>query len=154
MNSTVKPSLPLRLIDSARRTLDIAEEVGRVNAELRREGRRYLLVGPGRWGSSDRWLGVPVAWQDISAVGAVIETAAAALKAEASQGSHFFQNITSAGICYLTVLDDTHGFIDWPWFRAQAATPRGPFVRHIRLAQPLCVKVDGRTPEAIIPRPA
>lgn len=136
------------------RTLDIAEEVGRVNAELRREGRRYLLVGPGRWGSSDRWLGVPVAWQDISAVGAVIETAAAALKAEASQGSHFFQNITSAGICYLTVLDDTHGFIDWPWFRAQAATPRGPFVRHIRLVQPLCVKVDGRTPEAIIPRPA
>ena len=135
-------------------TLAIAAEVGRLNAELKNAGRRYLLVGPGRWGSSDRWLGIPVVWQDISAVGAVIETAAATLKAEASQGSHFFQNITSAGICYLTVLHEAHGTIDWDWFRGQTATARGPYVRHIRLAQALSVKVDGRPPEAVIPRPA
>ena len=84
-------------------TAAMAKEIGRLNAELVKQKRSYLLVGPGRWGSADRWLGIPVQWHDISGVGAMIELRSALLKADPSQGTHFFQNITSLGIHYVTV---------------------------------------------------
>ena len=135
-------------------TVAIAAEISRLNTALQQQQRRYLLIGPGRWGSSDRWLGIPVTWKDISGVGAIIETSHAALQADASQGSHFFQNLTSSGICYLTLQNDAHGFLRWDWLAKQASLTRTTYLRHIRLARPLDLYVDGKSSQGIIIDPA
>jgi CheY-like chemotaxis protein len=132
------------------RTLDIAAEIGRLNSELRRQQRRYFLIGPGRWGSADRWLGIPVTWKDISGVGAIVETSHPALQADPSQGSHFFQNLTSSGICYLTLQNPAHGFLRWDWLTRQIPLERTSYLRHIQLAKPLQLYVDGKSSEGII----
>jgi len=131
-------------------TVDIAAEIGRLNSELQKQQKRYLLIGPGRWGSSDRWLGIPVTWKDISGVGAIIETSHPALQADPSQGSHFFQNLTSSGIYYLTLQNDAHGFLRWDWLANQTTLTRTAYLRHIQLAHPLELYVDGKSSEGII----
>ena len=131
-------------------TTEMAAEIGRLNAELRQAGRRYLLIGPGRWGSADHWLGIPVAWNDISQVAAIVETGHPRIQADPSQGSHFFQNLTSLGIVYLTLQNPEHGHLRWAWFERQPNLARTDFLRHIRLAAPLNIQVDGRTSEAVI----
>jgi hypothetical protein len=132
------------------RTVEIAAEIGRLNSELERQQKRYILIGPGRWGSADRWLGIPVIWRDIRGVGAIIETSHAALHADPSQGSHFFQNLTASGICYLTLQNESHGFLRWDWLNRQTTTTRTPFLRHIRLPQALELCVDGKSSEGVI----
>ena len=84
----------------------LVREIGELNAGLLQQGRKYVLIGPGRWGSADRWLGIPVSWAEICGVGAMVETASPELKAEPSQGSHFFHNISTLGINYVTVSDN------------------------------------------------
>jgi hypothetical protein len=133
----------------------IAREVGKMNTALDRSGRKYLLVGPGRWGSADRWLGIPVSWADICGVGAMIETAHPKLRAEPSQGSHFFHNITSLGIAYFTVLNMDRDRLDWAWLTAQPLAGESAYVARVRLAHPLTLKVDGRSSAGIVlPPPA
>jgi hypothetical protein len=132
------------------RTIEIAAEVGRLNKLLSAGNRRYLLIGPGRWGSADRWLGIPVKWTDISAVKAVVETATEALKADPSQGSHFFHNITSLDISYLTASGNGRDFIDWDWLKAQPAQTTTAHVRHVQLSRPLTIKIDGKRSEGVI----
>jgi hypothetical protein len=132
------------------KTVEIAREIARLNAALVKAGRKYLLVGPGRWGSADRWLGVPVASADISGVGAVIETEAEQLVAEPSQGSHFFHNITTLGINYITVSRATHGNIDWEWLTGLTRLEDYAFVAHVRLDEPVTLKVDGRRSQCVI----
>ncbi len=94
----------------ARHTREVARQIAELNGDLLREDRKYLLIGPGRWGSADHWLGIPVSWADICGVGAMVETFSAQLKAEPSQGSHFFHNISTLGINYVTVSDDQEDF--------------------------------------------
>ncbi len=132
------------------RTVEIASEVGRLNRKLEAEGRPYFLIGPGRWGSADRWLGIPVKWSDISAVKAVAETASPLLRADPSQGSHFFHNITSLGICYLTVSENGEDFVDWGWLGAQPLVERTRHLRHVRPERPLTIKIDGRRSLAVV----
>ena len=132
------------------RTIEIAAEVGRLNKLLTSRNRRYLLIGPGRWGSADRWLGIPVKWADISAVKAVVETAIEGLKADPSQGSHFFHNITSLDISYLTASGNGRDFVDWSWLKAQPAETTTAHLRHLRLARPLTIKIDGKKSEGVI----
>ncbi|MCU0559242.1 MAG: phosphoenolpyruvate synthase PpsA [Desulfobacterales bacterium] len=132
------------------RTIEIAAEVGRLNKQLAAQNRRYLLIGPGRWGSADRWLGIPVKWSDISAVRAMVETTAETLRADPSQGSHFFHNITSLDISYLTTGSSGEGFIDWQWLKAQPPQTQTAHLRHLRLATPLTIKIDGRSSRAVI----
>ena len=91
-------------------TQRVAEEIDKINAGLLKGKRPYLLVGPGRWGSADRWLGIPVQWRNISGVGAMIELRNDKIKADPSQGSHFFQNITSLGIHYITVTEGSDDY--------------------------------------------
>jgi len=134
----------------AARTLDIAAEVGRLNRQLEAQHRRYLLIGPGRWGSADRWLGIPVKWSDISAVRAVVETATEALRADPSQGSHFFHNITSLDISYLTTAANGEDFVDWNWLRARPTAAATRYLRHVRLDRPLTLKIDGKKTQAVI----
>ncbi len=115
-----------------------------------REKRKYLLIGPGRWGSADRWLGVPVSWAEISGVGAMIETSSAKLRAEPSQGSHFFHNISTLGINYVTVTDDEKDFLDWDWIKSLPVANETPFVAHAVLDRPFVLKVDGRTSHCVM----
>ena len=131
-------------------TLQMAEEVGRINAALRKDKRPYLLVGPGRWGSFDRWLGIPVKWKDISGVGAIIELRNEKLKADPSQGSHFFQNITSLGIHYITVTEESEDYFDWEWVNSLPTIQETNFLRHVRLEKPMILKIDGRKSQCVI----
>jgi hypothetical protein len=133
-------------------TVQMAEEIGQINAALLRENRPYLLVGPGRWGSADRWLGVPVTWKNISGVRAMIELRNEKIKADPSQGSHFFQNITSLGIQYITVTEDagTGDHFDWKWISSVPSIKELSFVSHVRLQRPLTIKIDGRTSRCAI----
>ncbi|HET6347925.1 MAG TPA: PEP/pyruvate-binding domain-containing protein [Candidatus Krumholzibacteria bacterium] len=129
----------------ARDTRAIAGELERLNLRLLDEGRRYLLIGFGRWGSSDPWLGIPVAWGDICGAGAIVEATLPSMNVELSQGSHFFHNITSFQVSYLAVRHDRQPNIDWDWLRAQTLVEETEHVCHVRSASPLRIKVDGRS---------
>ena len=132
------------------RTVDIATEIGRMNRQLVQQQRKYLLIGPGRWGSADRWLGIPVKWHDISGVGAMIETTIENFKADPSQGSHFFHNITSLGISYLTNSQNGSDFIDWGWLQSLPTAEKTTYLNHVKLDNPLTVKIDGKNSTAVI----
>jgi hypothetical protein len=127
------------------RTRDMVRPVARVNASLVRAQRQYVLVGPGRWGSADPWLGIPVRWADISNVAAIVETTAENLKAEPSQGAHFFHNMASLGISYFCISRRSPDFINWTWLTAQKRVLENEFIAHVRLPEPVAIKVDGRT---------
>ena len=133
-------------------TVQIAKEIGQINGGLFKEKRPYLLIGPGRWGSADRWLGIPVQWRHISGVGAIIELRNEKLKADPSQGSHFFQNITSLGIDYITVTEgpESEDHFDWKWVTSLPAVQETPFLRHVRVKKPLIIKIDGRKSQCVI----
>lgn len=135
----VKPAL----FDPSK-TVEIAGEISHLNGIINNEGRKYLLVGPGRWGSADRWLGIPVSWGDISGVGGIVETYHPKINAEPSQGSHFFHNITSLGINYLTVVDLKKDFIDWNWISSLALEHETKYIAHARRNSPFVLSVDGR----------
>jgi CheY-like chemotaxis protein len=135
-------------------TVDIAAEIGRLNQRFVEAGTPYLLLGPGRWGSSDRWLGIPVRWDQISGAQVIVETDLVDFKVTPSQGSHFFQNLTSFQVGYLTVnKGQGQSRLDWDWLAAQDARPAGDWVRHIRLPAPLTVLIDGRTRRGVVLRP-
>jgi hypothetical protein len=127
-------------------TAEAAGVLERLNLELVREGRPFALIGPGRWGSRDPWLGIPVAWSQISGVKAIVETDFADLDIDASQGSHFFHNLTSFDIPFLAVhRRHGDGTVAWDWLTAQPAVSEalGGCVRHVRLGRPVEVLVDG-----------
>ncbi|GBC61376.1 phosphoenolpyruvate synthase/pyruvate phosphate dikinase [Desulfonema ishimotonii] len=138
----------------ASETVKIAGEIGKINAGLVREKRPWLLAGPGRWGSADRWLGIPVRWKDISGVGAMIEVRDGRLNADPSQGSHFFQKITDRGIHYITLNPGGTDFLKWDWLNALPAVGETQFLRHVRLERPFLLKNDGRTSQCAAVYPA
>ncbi len=124
----------------------IAEELARVNEALRKEDRLCLLIGPGRWGSSNNWLGIPVTWDQVSTARVIVETTLQDFVITPSQGTHFFQNLTSLGIGYLTV-DHTvnKGFVDWDWLRGCPPVRETDHVRWVRVGEPLDIRIDGRS---------
>ena len=134
----------------AGRTPDIAREIGELNSSLLRQGKKYILIGPGRWGSADRWLGIPVSWAEICGVGAMIETSSPDLKAEPSQGSHFFHNISTLGINYVMVSDNKEDFLDWSWLTSLPVVKETTFIAHVELARPFVLKVDGRSSRCVM----
>jgi hypothetical protein len=135
----------------ARHTRDIAREVARLNRGLVDAGRPYLLVGFGRWGSSDPWLGVPVEWGEVSGARVIVEATLPSMDVEPSQGSHFFHNLSSTGVLYFMVRHNAEPGIDWA--RLESAEPlevETEWVRHVRLERPLRVAVDGRTGRGVV----
>ncbi len=134
----------------AAHTRRIAAEVAAVNARLLDERRPYLLIGFGRWGSSEPWLGIPVAWGQVAGAAAIVEAATATMDVEPSQGTHFFHNLSSLGRLYL-MLRDTD--VDWGWLAAQPAESETELLRHLRLPAPLRIAVDGRRRIGIVRRP-
>ena len=132
------------------RTVEIAGEIGKINRQMVQQNRKYLLIGPGRWGSADRWLGIPVTWNNISGIGAVVETTAENLKADPSQGSHFFHNITSLGISYLTIKENDKDFLDWKWLQSLLPESETDYLRHVKLDRPITLKIDGKKSRAVL----
>ena len=126
-----------------------------MNDDLNRAGRGCILIGPGRWGSADRWLGIPVTWDQISSARVIVETTLPDFAVTLSQGTHFFQNLTSLGVGYFMVDPSVdEGFIDWDWLDSQPAIEETQFLRHLRLRDPLDVRLDGRTRLGVIFKPA
>jgi hypothetical protein len=136
------------------RTRDMAREIAAINSRMEKDGTAYLLVGPGRWGSFDPWLGIPVKWRDISGVAVMVELSGADRSVEPSFGSHFFQRITSRGIPYVTVSDGTgDDFFDWNWVRSLPRIHSGRFLSCYRSPKPFRVKVDGRRGRCVMVKP-
>jgi CheY-like chemotaxis protein len=141
------------LFDRAK-SREAAYEVMQFNEKLLAEGRPYLLIGVGRWGSLDPWLGIPVKWDQIAGAKVIVEAGFKDMAVDPSQGSHFFHNLTSFRITYFTVnsaLPD--GFIDWEWLRTRPAVEEKRFVRHIRVGNPIVAKIDGHQNKGIISKP-
>ncbi len=143
--------LPPETFDASH-TMAVAEEIERINETIGRTGRPYLLMGFGRWGSSDPWLGVPVEWGAISGARVIVEASLPQMHPDLSQGSHFFQNLTAFQVMYLSLPHGGPHDVDWAWLERQERIHDGPFVRHVRLASPLDVRVDGRTGRGVIQR--
>ena len=134
----------------ASKTRQIAEELGEMNRMLLTLGRPYALIGFGRWGSSDPWLGIPVSWSQISGARAIVEISGDKITADISQGSHFFHNLSAFGVCYLSLRHGSQYHVDWNWLTQQKAVREGNWVRHIHLASPLTVRLDGRRMRGVI----
>ena len=136
------------------RSREAAQEVGRVNAELLEAGTPYVLIGVGRWGSRDPWLGIPVTWDQVSGAQVIVETGLRDLKVTPSQGTHFFQNLTSFNVGYFTINPENgDGFVDWDWLDARPARSHAAHVRHLRLDEPVVVNMNGRKSEGLILKP-
>jgi hypothetical protein len=131
-------------------TTAIGGELEAINDGLLREGRPYLLMGFGRWGTSDQWGGVPVEWAQICGARAIIEASTSGLHADLSQGSHFFHNLTSFSVLYFSLDPEESRRIDWAWLDLQQAVTETRYLRHVRLAVPLSVRVDGRSGRGVI----
>ena len=113
--------------------------------------KQYILVGPGRWGSSDPWLGIPVIWPQISAAKVIVEAGLNNFRIDPSQGTHFFQNLTSFKVGYLTInpfIDD--GFFDLEYLNKQEAVCENTYLRHICFKKPLKVIIEGKSNKAVI----
>ena len=143
-------SVPSSTFDSAG-TREMAEEIAELNRKIKSEGASYLLCGPGRWGSSDPWLGIPVVWSDISEARMIIETAIPGYRIEPSQGTHFFQNITSLGVGYLTI--DTvcgDGMIDENEIASMECVHEGKYVRLYKAPEGLTGFIDRTSNKSIV----
>jgi hypothetical protein len=136
------------------RSTEVASIVGEMNEKLARERRVYALIGPGRWGSFDPWIGIPVAWHQISAARAIVEVPARDLPIEPSQGTHFFHNMTSAGIGYFSLAgSNDQEYVRWDALNALPGEEIGPGVRHVRLNEALTIRMDGETQRGVISLP-
>lgn len=131
-------------------TRAIAAQVAALNAHAGQRNQQYLLVGPGRWGTADPWLGIPVRWADISNVAAIVETVAENLNVEPSIGAHFFHNLVSLGISYLSLARWGPDRFDWSWLTRRTVSRQTEFVSYVQLDKAAVLKVDGRTARAVL----
>ena len=132
----------------------IAYDIEKLNRTLSNENRPYILVGPGRWGSSDHWLGIPVKWPQISNARVIVESGLDQYRIDPSQGTHFFQNLTSLGVSYFTINPFQHdGTFDLEFLNQLPAIYESEYLRHVRFENPAIVKVDGRKNIGVILKP-
>ena len=146
------------VVDSQRfersRSQEVASAVAQFNRRLNEENRPYLLIGVGRWGSTEPWLGIPVEWDEISGARVIVEAGFRDFRVTPSQGSHFFQNLTAFQIGYFTVNPDAgEGSVDWQWLTEQPAVEEQGCVRHLRFAEPIRVVMNSRTSQGVIFKP-
>ena len=133
----------------------IAGEIGKMNDKMIAEGRNYILVGPGRWGSADPWLGIPVKWPHISNARLIVESGLKNYRIEPSQGTHFFQNLTSFGVGYFTINSyiEGEGVFDEDFLRSRPAVNETKFLRQVRFTDPLIIKIDGKKSLGVVLKP-
>src|SRR5260370_12543843 len=133
---------------------EVAKAVSYFNAVLTAENKPYLLIGVGRWGSNDPWLGIPVEWDEISGARVIVEAGFRDFRVMPSQGSHFFQNLTAFQIGYFTVNPDAgEGSVDWEWLTDQPSVDEDGCVRHLQFDAPIKVVMNSRTSQGIIFKP-
>ena len=140
---------------SAMNNFYVADDIERINRKFLADGKNYVLIGPGRWGSSDHYLGVPVKWPHISAARVIVEVALKNYNIDPSQGTHFFQNLTSFGVGYFTVDTNTEegGFVNKEMLDAMPAVEETQYVRHVRFDRPLRILMDGKKQEGSVLHP-
>ncbi|NPA67429.1 MAG: phosphoenolpyruvate synthase [Chlorobi bacterium] len=132
----------------------IAKMIESVNEKLTEENRNYILMGPGRWGSADPWLGIPVVWSQISSARLIIESGLENYQIEPSQGTHFFQNLTSFKVAYFTINPFRQdGFADIDFLSGYKAHFENDFIKHIRFEDELLIKTDGKNGKGIVLKP-
>ncbi len=132
-------------------TVEMQNEIEHFNNKMQKLGKRYILIGPGRWGSRDRFLGIPVRWPQINRAKVIIETGLRDFIVEASQGTHFFHNLVAMNVGYFTIpYVSPTDFVDWDWLLTQTVEERGKFFIHVELDHPLIVRMDGKTGIAVI----
>ncbi len=137
---------------SAMHNYDVAGDIERLNKKFLAQGGNYVLVGPGRWGSSDHYLGIPVKWPHISAARVIVEVALKNYRVDPSQGTHFFQNLTSFGVGYFTIdmnASDNGGMLRKDLLDAMPAVEETAYVRHVRFDKPLRILMDGKKQEGV-----
>ncbi len=161
-NGTIKDIHDIVVVDIQKfdrsKCRETAGEVSTLNAKLLARKTPYILVGVGRWGSLDHWLGIPVTWDQIGGAAAIVESGFKDFDVTPSQGSHFFQNITSFRIGYFTVNSlndsgDDSGFIDWNWLSQQPAVEEMEFTRHLHFDEAMTVKINGHKNVGVILKP-
>ena len=131
-------------------TQKIAYEIDSINKGFVQTKTPYLLIGFGRWGSSDSWLGIPVDWGQIAGAKVIVESTLFGINVELSQGSHFFHNLSSFNVSYFSLNYDGEFAIDWEWLNQQKIVRETNFVKQIKLESPLKIKVDGKTSRGVI----
>ncbi len=133
------------------RTVEMAEEIEKINQDFFKKKKQYVLIGPGRWGTRDRWIGIPVKWPQISQAKIIIETSLEGYPLDASSGSHFFHNLTSMNVGYFSIQNETPGaYINWEILERQKDVKANGFFKHIRFDSPLSIKMDGKKRLAVI----
>jgi len=136
------------------RSHEIAGEIGEFNAKLAGEGRRYVLIGSGRWGTTDQWLGIPVTWEQVSGAQVQVEAGLEDFNVDPSRGTHFFRELTYYGVGTMHVtLAERGDSIDWAWLESVPAEEEGRFVRHLSFGEPLRIRIDGRRGRGAIEKP-
>jgi CheY-like chemotaxis protein len=158
-NGIIENLYDVVVVDSQRfersRSQEVAAAVARFNRQLTEQNRPYLLIGVGRWGSTEPWLGIPVEWDEISGARVIVEAGFRDFRVTPSQGSHFFQNLTAFQIGYFTVNPDAgEGSVDWPWLTEQLSVEEQGCVRHLQFANPIRVVMNSRTSQGAIFKPA
>ncbi|MFQ6113577.1 MAG: PEP/pyruvate-binding domain-containing protein, partial [bacterium] len=136
------------------RSREVAKEINLFNTKLLSRNRPYLLIGVGRWGSLDPWLGIPINWEQISGARAIVEAGFKDFDVSPSQGSHFFHNLSSFMVGYFTVNSfKNEGYIDWDWLLQQEAVEETSYVRWLQFNKPITIKMNGRQNKGIILKP-
>ena len=127
------------------KTKEIALEIENLNNKMVSSNQNYILIGPGRWGTRDPWIGIPVNWTQISKAKIIVETSLQDFPLDASAGSHFFHNVTSMNVGYFSIQHHSSKcMINWDIFADQKLIDQGKFIRHIRFNKPLTIKMDGK----------
>jgi CheY-like chemotaxis protein len=157
-NGLIENLYDIVVVDSQRFERSRSQEVGKAVAQFNRllqgQSRPYLLIGVGRWGSTEPWLGIPVEWDEISGARVIVEAGFRDFRVTPSQGSHFFQNLTAFQIGYFTVNPDAgEGSVDWQWLTEQSAVEEQGCVRHLQFAEPIRVVMNSRTSQGVIFKP-
>ncbi len=133
------------------KTVEMAAEIGQINKEMAQKGKQYILIGPGRWGTRDRWIGIPVDWPQISSAKVIIETSLEGYPLDASSGSHFFHNVTSANIGYFSIQPEKSGsYINYDILDRQNLVKETGFFRHVEFDKPINIRMDGKKRISVI----
>jgi len=132
-------------------TVEMTREIEMLNNKLGKQKKQFILIGPGRWGTRDRWIGIPVTWPQISNAKIIVETSLKGYPLDASYGSHFFHNVTSMNVGYFSVHEERpNTFIRWDIMDQQQPIDKTKYFNHIRFQKPLSIKMDGKQRIAVI----
>jgi len=133
------------------KTREMAEEIEQINEQMKKKNKKYVLIGPGRWGTRDRWIGIPVNWPQISNAKVIVETGLKDFPLDASSGSHFFHNVTSMNVGYFSIIgDNSNCYINWKKLESMEINEQPYYFKRIRFDEPLGIKMDGRNRFAVI----